>query len=219
MKKSMKNLNCEMFEFTIRFDESRFNKEEFKKTSNCEDEAHSIFVSHYFNKGKKKTDHAHLEVRLDEQNSRFEATFHEGAFETELDIADIPMEEAVKKFSDFLEDKDFPAVITTIFRFDDTFEPLVQLGYPLGYPLIVGNKFLQTGVVSGHEIEFPDDSTVRRIFIAKREETLIVIINAISAYNLTSFNIYSEIQRFAKYTQKLAEKKGDGNAKNDQKNS
>lgn len=200
----MKNLNCEMYEFTVRFDEANFNKEQFKKDFGCEDETHNAFDSHYYNKGKRKIDHAHLEVKVDGEDSRFEATFHAGKFESNLIEPDeTPLEDAVKKFSGYLDVLEYTATVTAIFRFDDTFEPLLQLDYPL----LVGSKDLRNAVVSGHEILFDiDESRGGRAFIAIRRDSIAVILNIVKNLNLASFDVYAEIEDVSKYTKVLVKK-------------
>lgn len=215
MPKSLKSLNCETFEFTVRFDDKDFNKEEFKEYTGGEIKEQGTYASHYNSKRKRNPDHAHLLVSLDGEDSYFEATFHQGTIESDLDTSDVTLEDSVKWFSDFLAGKEFLALIKAFFSFDETYRSLLNLDYPL----LIDSKLLSGAVISGHEITFAKDFPIKRLFIGKKDEGIAVAVFAINALNLTTFDVYTEVRRISKYVEELVHKRGDENAKDSQKRS
>lgn len=210
MAQSMKKMNCEMFRLEIRFDEKNFKKQEFKKAAGCEDETHNAFVSHYRSKHKRGGDHAHIEIVFNNEDSRIEITFHEGKLEADFETDDTLLEDSVKELSDFFLEKEYKVNVTSIFQFDEKFESLLQLSYPL----LIANKLLREAVVSGHEVEFPKDSAVERIFVSTRRGVILMVISAKLNSDLSGFDVYQEIKRIAEYPQSLVKIKENGHEKN-----
>lgn len=215
MALNMKNLNCEMFELSIQFDEKHFKKKEFKAFRECKDKSHKVFVSHHNSKNTKKEEHSHLAIILDKKNSQLRAMFLEDRLEEDEDVSklsSVPLEDSVREVSPFFNKDKFEATLQAVFRFTKDYEPIIKIRYPL----LVESKLLQNAEISGHEIKFSNDLMNGNFLITANEEGgLTALFSAKTSIVLSEFNPYSEIERTVSNVQSLLRRKGkNDNAKN-----
>lgn len=201
MALTMEKLNCEMFDLTIQFDEKDFKKKEFKKEVGCKKKDHNIFSASFRN--KKGTEHAHAEIRFNKDKSRFQLVAHQGEVEGEIEPDDVLLEDAIKIYNEFFTNKTAQATLTALFQYDEQFEPLLKLRYPL----LLESELLGNAVVTGHIIEFPDNSKVDRIVITKTEGHLIVFITVSFSIDMSKYKLYSGITEAKKYILELVRQK------------
>ncbi len=205
MALSMEKLYCELFQFTIKFDEKNFKDTLFKKETDSEEIAENTFVAHSLG----KTEHVHVEITFGSESGVLDVSFHNGGLEKDVESNKTPLEDCVKDISKFFTKKRFDADLTAIYRFDKHYTPLIQLHYPL----LIGDKDFQQATISGYEIDFPENSILKRLLISARNESIVIIMSADFSVNLHSFNLHSEIERFAKYTHSLVAPKEKKNEK------
>jgi len=207
MTLNMEELNCEMFQLSIQFDEKKFKRDIFTDENTVKDESTNkgenlnAFVTHV----ATKKEHAHIEFSLRKKDSQLLMMFHQGGIEEGLKIGteEESLENCAKVVSRYLPNTEFQADITSVYRFNKEFESVVQLQFPL----LVKNELLREAVVSGHEIEFPEESAVDRIFISAKENSIIIVLSAKFSLKLKTFKLYSEMDKFSHYAQALVKKR------------
>jgi hypothetical protein len=208
MALSMQNLNCEMFEIVIPFDEKQFNKNEFKVSRKCKDKSHKFFVSHHNSQSIRKKEHAHLAIILDKKESQLRAIFLEDRIEEgddETPLSNVSLEDCVKEVSPFFKKDEFEAGLQAVFRFDKDFEPIIKIRYPL----LVESKLLQNATISGHEIEFSNNSMTGKFLITVNEKgDITTLFNAKTKVVLTEFNPYDVIKQCVGNIKSLLRMKG-----------
>lgn len=211
MTLNMKNLNCVRFILAIQFDEKNFRKKEFlqdigKKTLKREE----LIGFSYGSKNKRKKEHSHILLSLNKKESSLKLVYHLGKSEDE-DVREPYMEESPQWIASFLNQEEFDAEVSTAFRYSNEFESQLKLQYPL-YPLLLENKLYENALLSGHQIEFSDDSLVERIFLSAIKDTIAVVVNGSISIKLPELNTYKEIKRFSEYARSLVKKKEEKNA-------
>lgn len=186
----METLNCDYFQITIFFDEKIFKKAKFKKDSGCDNEDHNAFVSHYVN----STDHAHLEIILDGEDSKIEISLHPGGLEQELQSDEKPFETCLMDVSQYFKRKKQFAGIRTAYKYDPPYESVLKLNYPV----LISDELFAGANIIGHTIEFSEDSMFDRAFISMKEKSVLIIVTAFMEINTSTFDPYNEIARLEK---------------------
>jgi len=209
MASSMKNLNCEMFELAIQFDEKHFKKKEFKAERECKDKSHNFFVTHHNSQSSRKNEHAHMALSFDKKASYLRIIILPDRLEEDLDggseSSKIPLEEGVKEVSRFFEKDGFEASLQAVFRFNKHFEPIIKIRYPL----LVDSKLLQNAEITGHEIKFSNDSMDGKFLMTANEEGgITTLFSAKTNVMLSEFNPYDEIKLAVSNVQSLLKRKG-----------
>lgn len=199
MNHSMENLNCEYFQITVYFDEKSFKTTKFKKAADCNDDAHNAFVSHYIN----ATDHAHIEIVLQGEDSKMEVSLHSGGLENELETSEKEFEDCLTDLSQFFKRKKLVGDVRAAFRYDDSYESVLKLNYPV----LISDNLFQDAVIAGHTIEFGEDSLFDRANISSRGNSTFLFVGAIMELNLGGFNPYSAIKEMSQPSQSLIRRK------------
>lgn len=200
---NMPKLNCEMFQISIQFDETEFHVDSYKKAINCKDKEHNFFVSHHVAKNKKA--HSHLEIGFDGDESELKAVFHSGEFEGDDEaVSAVPLEDALPWMATFFEKAEQEVAITAIFRFDNTFTPILQLRYPL----LVEGLTLKNPLISGHEIEFSDDTMTGRFIMSESHSGRITaVFSGVQSIQVDQYAVAKEIQAVGDRVKQMMKKR------------
>ena len=202
MVQSMEKFNCDMFQITIEFNEEQFKVKEFISDIK-EDEDDKFFVYHFGTKNNEIKEHAHLVLDLDGKDSSAKFTYHTGDNKEEKDSREPYFEDFAQWLGGFFENKEVTADITAIYLFSKKdFKPVLELNHPIP----ITNEVLQDVTVSGYELKFPKESEIKRMIVSEKTEFILSVLNASTTTDLTKFDIYSEIEKFGKYSQPFVEK-------------
>ena len=196
MVQSMEKFNCDMFQVTIEFDEKQFKAKEFILDVKA-DENEKFFIYNFGTKNTEIKEHAHLIPDLDGEDSSAKFTYHKGE-NKEGDAREPYLEDFAQWLGSFFENKDLTADVMAIYFFSKKkFKPALELGYPVP----ITDEALQNVMVSGYELKFPEESEIKRMIVSEKTEFILSVLNASIASDLTKFEIYSEIEKFARYSQ------------------
>ncbi len=208
MALSMKKFNCEQFTLTIRFNESTFKKKDFLDDIKPKDKdiKHTFFFyGSKIQEDKEDKDHSHLELYLNKKNSFLRIIYHQGESPSE-DVREPYMEDCSKWIAQFFKRKNLATDYTVVFRYDENYEAIV----PLQYPLLTSNKNLKAVTVSGYQIEFPKEALIDTAFISsKKEEKLIMLSTEIKNFELLERNFYSNLEEFSRFAEAFVNEKGE----------
>lgn len=193
-----------MYQLTIEFDEKNFRKKEFILDVKPKVKKQDAFVFHYGSKNKTRKEHAHLFLGLDGEDSVLRLSYHQGKTEIE-DVREPYLEDVVKWFSGFLEEKSIKAFVVGIFEYDKQYKSLIQIDYPL----LIGNELYNDTKIVGHDIEFPDNALISRGSITSNESGLRIFLFAKNVIDLSKFDFYLEIEKLSEFANALVKKQGE----------
>lgn len=205
MALNMKELHCVMFQFTMKFDAKQFKAEEFRKLAKCKDDDHQFFVLHFNSKYKTKKEHAHLEIAIDGKDSYLEMSFHPSKLSDEdgdLELNEMPIEDVFSELAHLFTESEFDARVISQFNYNENYESLLQINYPV----LVKDKRLNKALVSGHEISL-SDVKVKSALISSSGNGLNVILGGKITIVPTTFNYHNEIKHFAEFAEAFVTKR------------
>lgn len=203
MTLSMKKLNCDMYQIVIIFDEEQFRKKEFFLDVKPKTRKQNVFLYDYGSKIKSRKEHAHLFLGLDGKESSLRLTYHQSSEEVE-DTREPYLENVAGWIGGFLEVKEVKARVVAAFEYTKRYKPLIQLNYPL----LVGSDLYKDAKIVGHDIDFPDSSSIDRANIAVDEKTCRILLFGRSELDLSKFNVHLEIEKTSKFANALVKIEG-----------
>lgn len=211
MVMSLENLNCDLFQIDIDFNENQFDRKKFyldiTKNDKEIDRELGFFVYHYGAKNTGNEEHAHLVLDLDKKDSSLRLSFHKGKHEVE-DVREPYLENVTNWLGSFFKKGEvLEAKINAIFYYSaKNFNPTLQLGFRVQN----NDELLKDVIVSGYQMRFPEDSEVDMMMVSVNEKFTLAMLHAHTTTDLISLDIYSEIKRFSAYATLFVE----GNVKN-----
>jgi hypothetical protein len=204
MALSMKNLNCDMYQMSIEFNEAQFKKKEFILDINPKNKKQTAFVFHYGSKNKSRKEHAHFFLGFDGEDSILRMSYHPGAADKE-DVRAPYLEDASKWLAEFFEEKNLKVTIVVVFEYGKQYKSLIQINYPL----FIGNDLYNDTKIIGHDIDFPDESIIDRASITSNKDILRIFLFSRADMDLSKFNFHSEIEKLSKYATALVKRQGE----------
>lgn len=203
MSASMQKFNCETLALSVEFDEKHFNKTAFRLDLGQEKARWNTFSSMFGSKDNIDKQHAHLNLRFNKKESSLKVVYHSG--DRKINDSRPPyMEDCLNWIGGFFRKDNLLADITAIFEFDETFESIV----PLTYPLHSRSPILAGALVSGVTIDFPPEAKIDRASIQMFNDKTVLFVNTENRISLKNFDLYKVIKNINDYSKNLVKKVG-----------
>ena len=203
MATSMQKFNCETLALSIEFDEKDFNKTAFRADLGQEKKRWNSFSSIFGSEKNRGKEHSHLNLQFNKNESSLKVVYHKSDRKVK-DSRPPYMEDCMNWIGGFFR-KDNPlSAITAIFEFDETFESIV----PLTYPLHSRSAVLAGALVSGMTIDFPPEAKIDRASIQVFNDRIVLFINTENRISLKNFDLYKTIKNVGDYSKNLVKKVG-----------
>lgn len=206
MPLNLKSTKCARFSLVCRFNEKSFRKSAFVRDTGSKINARDkISTWTYGSDNARVSEHAHLMLVLDGEDSFAHITYHPGKSETP-DVRPPYLEEFPQWLATFFKVPKLKIELSAAFQYDGTYESVLQLRYPI----LVSDELFKDALLVGHQIEFPSSPTgIERIFLSSVEKETYVVVNGESEIGLSTSDFKTALKRLSIYSKTLVRKHTD----------
>ncbi|MBP6002869.1 MAG: hypothetical protein KA746_05495 [Pyrinomonadaceae bacterium] len=195
----MKRLKCISLRVILKIDSTKFDKDAFIADINPKKPDSLTFSYSYGTKDPKRKEHGHLFSAFFDDNWIIDVSFAPGP-SPDPDVREPFLENMTTWLSSFFKETMVDAQLSAVFEFDNSFESLVQLDYPLLTP----DRLLTNVKVVGHDLEFPPESYINQATITRYEKTAIrIFLYSFNTIDVSQFVFIDEVKKFSKYALSL----------------
>lgn len=201
MPASLKSLHCLQAELRIIFNQRIFHTSKFLKDVK-EKQKHGEYSYIFGSKSKRVAEHAHLVLDLDGDMSSLRLTYHLGPSEVP-DVREPFMEDMPKWIAQFFDRPILKCSFSAGYFFDKKYDLAVRVNFPL----LVEHDLLKGVYVAGHQLEFPDESEIERMFISKLDDSISLAVHSRMEASLATFDVHKAVKSIGRYVTAIVEKK------------
>lgn len=198
---SMEDYHCDTFALYFQFKPEELNRDallEAVKGTPYDDEYQeysddSVDIALSFgSRDNPNRYHAHLRVRLREDNGRLDLSYHQSPLEVE-EVEPPYLEDCAQWLGGFFKFDKVKARIHTSYIFDDSFSPIIALPFPL----VTTEKALTGSLVTGLSLLLPKDENPEMVIVQSSGDNVWISHSMENEISLKDFDLSTELKRLS----------------------